>query len=107
MLVYDRTEAVIPTVAFFVVAKFLPALLAPVLTARLDQVAVRRSLPALYVLEALVFGSLALIADGDFVLALVLVLGLLDGALALTARALTRGAVAAILQPAGLLREGN
>ena len=36
-----------------------------------------------------------------------LALGLLDGALAITARALTRGAVAAVLQPAGLLKEGN
>jgi MFS family permease len=107
VLVYDRTGAVAPTAAFFFAAKFLPALLAPVLTARLDQVAVRRSLPALYVLEALVFAALALIAHGDFVLALVLALGLLDGALALTGRALTRGAVAGILQPAGLLREGN
>jgi MFS family permease len=107
VLVYDRTEAVAPTAAFFFAAKFLPALLAPALTARLDQVAVRRSLPALYVLEALVFAALALIAHGDFLLALVLFLGLLDGALALTARALTRGAVAGILQPAGLLREGN
>jgi MFS family permease len=107
VLVYDRTEAVAPTAAFFFAAKFLPALFAPILTARLDQVAVRRSLPALYVVEALVFAALALIAHGDFVLALVLALGLLDGALALTARALTRGAVAGILQPAGLLREGN
>jgi MFS family permease len=107
VLVYDRTDAVAPTTAFFVVAKFLPALLAPLLTARVDQIALRRSLPALYTLEALVFAALALIADGDFVLALVLVLGLIDGALALTGRALTRGAVAAVLQPAGLLKEGN
>ena len=107
VLVYDRTEAVAPTAAFFFAAKFLPALLAPALTARLDQVAVRRSLPGLYVLEALVFGALALVARGDFVLALVLALGLLDGAFALTARSLTRGAVAATLQPAGQLKEGN
>jgi MFS family permease len=107
VLVYDRTEAVVPTTAFFLVAKFLPALLAPALTARLDQIAVRRSLPILYIGEALVFAALALIAHGDFVLALVLVLGLVDGALALTGRALTRGAVAATLQPSGLLKEGN
>src|SRR4051812_4201557 len=81
VLVYDRTEAVAPTVSFFFAAKFLPALLAPLLTARIDQVALRRSLPALYVLEAVAFAGLALIADGDFVLALVLALGLVDGAL--------------------------
>jgi hypothetical protein len=77
------------------------------LTARVDQVPLRRALPALYVLEALAFAALALIAHGDFVLVFVLALGLADGALALTARALTRGAVAAVLQPSGLLKEGN
>jgi hypothetical protein len=107
VLVYDRTEAVAPTAAFFLIAKFLPALIAPALTARLDQLSLRRSLPGLYVAEAAAFGALALIADGDFLLPLVLALGLIDGALAITARGLTRGAVATILQPAGLLKEGN
>ena len=107
VLVYDRTTAVAPTAAFFFVAKFLPALLAPVVTARLDQAALRRSLPALYVVEALAFALLALIAHSNFLLVPVLALGLVDGALALTARALTRGAVATGLQPVNLLKEGN
>jgi predicted MFS family arabinose efflux permease len=107
VLVYDRTEAVAPTTAFFFAAKFLPALLAPLLTARVDHLALRRSLPAIYVLEAAVFALLALIAHGDFFLVGVLLLGLVDGALALTGRGLTRGAVAAVLQPADLLKEGN
>jgi MFS family permease len=107
VLVYDRTEAVAPTAAFFLTAKFLPALLAPVLTARIDQLSVRRSLPALYVLEAVAFALLALIADSNFVLLPVLALGLIDGTLALTGRALTRGAVAAVLQPSDQLKEGN
>src|SRR3954470_24561199 len=76
VLVYDRTEAVAPTTAFFFAAKFLPALLAPLLTARIDQLALRRSLPALYVVEALAFAALALIAHSNFVLAPVLALGL-------------------------------
>jgi MFS family permease len=107
VLVWDRTEAVAPTTAFFFAAKFLPALLAPLLTARVDQVSLRRALPALYMLEALAFAALALIADGDFVLALVLALGLADGTVALTARSLTRGAVASVLKPSGQLKEGN
>jgi hypothetical protein len=107
VLVYDRTEAVAPTAAFFIAAKFLPALIAPALTARIDQLALRRSLPGVYVLEAGVFAALALVASGDFILPLVLALGLLDGALAITGRSLTRGAVATILQPAALLKEGN
>jgi MFS family permease len=107
VLVYDRTGEVAPTAAFFIAAKFLPALFAPALTARVDQIALRRALPAIYVLEAAAFAALGLIADGEFVLALVLALALVDGTLAITGRGLTRGAVAAVLQPAGLLREGN
>ena len=107
VLVYDQTGEAAPTAAFFLAAKFLPALIAPLLTARVDQLPLRRVLPALYVLEAAVFAALGLIADRDFVLVLVLVLGLVDGTLAITGRGLTRGAVAASLQPAGLLREGN
>jgi MFS family permease len=107
VLVYDRTQAVAPTAAFFLIAKFLPALFAPALTARIDQLSVRRSLPVLYLVEAIVFVLLALIASGEFLLGAVLALGLIDGTLALTARAVTRSAVAVVLQPAGQLREGN
>jgi Na+/melibiose symporter-like transporter len=107
ILVFDRTSSIPATAAFFLVAKFLPALIAPALTARLDRTALRRSLPSLYVLEAAAFAALALIAHSTFVLALVLALGLIDGVLAITARGLTRGAVGAVLGPAGLLKEGN
>lgn len=107
VLVYDRTQDVVSTAAFFIVAKFLPALLAPALTARVDQISLRRTLPAIYVLEAAAFAALGLLAEGELILVLVLALGLLDGTLAITGRGLTRGAVAAVLQPANLLREGN
>jgi len=107
VLVYDRTEAVAPTAAIFIAAKFLPALIAPLLTARVDQLPLRRILPLLYVIEAAAFAAIGFIADSDFLLGLVLALALVDGTLAITGRGLTRGAVAAVLQPAGLLREGN
>ena len=107
VFVYDRTGEVAPTAALFLAGKFVPALVAPFLTARLDRVAVRRSLPWLYAIEALVFVALALIATGEFALVPVLALALVDGVIAVTARAITRGAIAAILQPAKLLREGN
>jgi predicted MFS family arabinose efflux permease len=107
VLVYDRTQEVAPTAAIFIAAKFLPALIAPLLTARVDQLPLRRILPVIYLLEAAAFASLGLIADHAFVLGLVLALALVDGTLAITGRGLTRGAVAAVLQPAGLLREGN
>jgi MFS family permease len=107
ILVFDRTGDVAATSAFFIVGKFLPALLAPALTARLDQLKLRRTLPGIYLVEALVFGALALFAHGTFVLAAVLALALVDGLLAVTARGLTRGAVGTLLEPAGLIKEGN
>jgi MFS family permease len=108
ILVYDQTEAVAPTAGFFLIAKFLPALLATVLTAHLDRFGLRRTLPALYGIEAVVFALLAfLAADDRFFLPLVLLLGAIDGTLAITGRGLTRGAVAVLLQPRDLLSEGN
>jgi hypothetical protein len=107
VLVFDRTREIAPVTAFFVVAKFLPALLAPLLTARVDRLPLRRILPALYLIEAAAFAALALLAHSGFNVVLVLLLGLVDGSLALTGRALTRGAVAGVLQPVGLLKEGN
>jgi MFS family permease len=106
LLVYDETQDPLATSALFVAAQFLPAFIAPILTAHVDQRRLRRSLPAIYLCEALVFALLALLAE-SFSLALVLLLALLDGALMLTARGLSRGAVNSVLQPKGLLREGN
>ncbi|MDA0182190.1 MFS transporter [Solirubrobacter phytolaccae] len=108
VLVFDRTGDVAPTAGFFLVAKFLPALFSTGLTAHLDRMALRRVLPVIYVIEALVFAALGFLAIGDrFFLPLVLALGLVDGTLAITGRGLTRGAVAATLQPHGLIAEGN
>lgn len=84
----------------------MPAFIAPALTARVDQLALRRILPGLYLAEALIFGLLAVLAE-VFVLELVLVLVAIDGMLMLTARGLTRGAVNAVMSPLALLREGN
>ena len=107
LLVYDETGTAIATAALFTAAKFIPAFIAPGLTARLDQLDLRRTLSAIYLAEALVFGVLAFVADGRYVLAVVLVLALVDGTLAVTGRALTRGAVGTLLQPVGMLKEGN
>ena len=108
ILVFDRTGDVAPTAGFFLVAKFLPALFSTGLTAHLDRMSLRKVLPAIYLLEALVFAGLGFLAIGDrFFLPLILLLGLVDGTLAITGRGLTRGAVAATLQPHGLIAEGN
>ena len=106
VLVYAETKDPLATAALFIAAEFLPAFIAPVLTAHTDQFALRKALPALYAGEAIAFGLLALLA-GSFALAPVLALALIDGVLMLTARGLSRGAVNAVLQPYGRLREGN
>lgn len=107
LLVYAQTGDAFATAGLFLALNFGPAFVAPALTARLDHVPLRRSLPVIYLAEAIVFGLLALLAGDAFLLPLVLALGLVDGTLALTGRGLTRGAVGALLEPEGQLRQGN
>lgn len=106
ILVFDETGSPLATSGLFIASKFLPAFVAPALTARVDQLATNRALPILYVGEAAAFFVLAATADA-FLLPLVLALALVDGTLALAGRALTRAAVALTLEPAGQLRQGN
>jgi MFS family permease len=60
----------------------------------------------MYASEAALFAGIALVAR-RFSLPAVLALAMIDGALAVTAKALTRSATAAGLMEEGLLREGN
>jgi MFS family permease len=106
ILVFDETDDPLATAGLFIAAQFIPAFIAPALTARIDQLALRRILPGLYLFEALIFGVLVLLAE-NFALWPVLVLVTLDGVAMLTARGLTRGAVNAVMRPVDLLREGN
>jgi len=105
-LVYAETGSALATTALFLSMELLPAFLAPILTARVDRRDFRRVLPLLYLLEGLIFIALAIVAE-RFSLALILGLALADGVLMLTARGLTRAAVGAVLEPVGLLRDGN
>jgi MFS family permease len=107
VLVFDRTGSALATAALFLGTRFLPALIAPVLVARVEQPPPRFALPVLYCGEAAAFGGLALLAGESFFLPGVIVLATIDGALALTGRSLTRAVVAALLEPAGELRAGN
>jgi MFS family permease len=107
ILILDRTGSALAVTALFVAGKFIPAFIAPVMTAGLDHRRVSRVLPALYVVEAGAFAGLAGLAGPSFVLGGILGLAFADGLLALTARGLSRGAIAAVLTPAGALREGN
>jgi MFS family permease len=106
VLVYDQTGSAFATAMLFLGTGFLPAILAPVLVARVERPPPRYVLPAIYAGEAAAFGGLVLFA-GSFSLPAVFILATLDGALALTGRALTRAVAAAMLEPSGELRAGN
>jgi MFS family permease len=107
VLVFDRTGSAMATAALFLGTRFLPALIAPVLVARVEQPPPRFALPVIYCGEAAAFGALALFAGDNFLIVGVVVLATIDGALALAGRALTRAVVAALLEPTGELRAGN
>jgi hypothetical protein len=107
VLVFDRTGSALATAGLFLGTKFLPALIAPILVAKVEQPPPRFALPVIYCGEAAAFGALALLGGDNFFLAGVVVLAAVDGTLALTGRALTRAVVAALLEPAGELRSGN
>ncbi|MDQ2676734.1 MAG: MFS transporter, partial [Actinomycetota bacterium] len=108
VVVFELTESPIATAGLFVAMQFVPALTTPLLVARIDGWSDRRALATLYAAEALAFCALAALAtDETFVLAGVLAIAAVDGTLATAARARSRAAAGAILEPAGLLREGN
>ncbi|MDX6625126.1 MAG: hypothetical protein QOE56_115 [Solirubrobacterales bacterium] len=106
VLVFDRTDSALATAALFLGTRFLPALLAPILVTRGERPPPRFALPVIYCGEAAAFGGLALLAE-NFSLPGVIILATIDGALALTGRALTRAVVAALLKQADELRAGN
>jgi MFS family permease len=106
VLVFEVTESAMATALLFVGTGFLPALMTPFFVARLERPPPRFVLPAIYAAEAAAFGVLALLVD-HFSLAAIVVVAAIDGALALTAKALTRAVVAAMLEPEGELRAGN
>jgi MFS family permease len=106
VVVYDRTGSPLATAGLFVGTHFLPALFGPALVARVEVLGSRVALPLLYAAEAAAFVALAWLVD-DFVLVAVIAVAAVDGVLAAAGRALTRAAAAAVLKPAGQLREGN
>jgi Transmembrane secretion effector len=108
VLVFDQTGSPVATAALFGGMQFVPALVGPPIVARVEYLDPRVGLPLLYATEALAFGGLAFLAAGDrFALAPVLLLATVDGSIAAAARAMTRATAAAVLTPAGQLREGN
>ena len=106
VLVFELTGSALATAVLFLGTGFLPALLTPILVARVERPPPRFVLPTIYAGEAAAFGALALLTD-HFSLAAVVAVATIDGTLALTARALTRAVAAAMLQKEGELRAGN
>jgi predicted MFS family arabinose efflux permease len=106
VLVYDETGSPLATAALFLGMQFLPGFLGQAVVARFEPMGTKLMLPALYLAEAATFVALAMTVD-NFSLALVVVLATVDGTLAIAARAFTRASAAAVLTPAGLMREGN
>lgn len=106
VLVFDQTGSPMATAALFFGIHFAPAFLGPPIVARIEHHPAHLALPALYAIEAVAFGALALFAE-DFALIAVLAIATVDGSVASSARALTRAAATAVLAPADRLREGN
>ena len=107
ILVFDHTHSALATALLFVGTRFVPALLAPLVVAKVETLRPRLSLPLLYGADAAVFAVLAVLAAGGFSLVAVVALGAVDGTLAMAARVLTRSTSGALLEPTGLLRRGN
>ncbi len=106
VLVYELTGSAMATAALFLGNGFLPALMTPFFVARLERPPPRFVLPTIYAAEAAAFCALALLAE-HFSLAAIVVIAAVDGALALTAKTITRAVTAVMLEPEGELRAGN
>ncbi len=106
VLVFEATDSPLATAGLFLGTRFLPALLAPFAVTRSEKPPPRFVLPVIYCGETAAFGALALLAS-SFSLVPVLIVATIDGALAMTGRALTRSVVASLLAPTDELRAGN
>jgi MFS family permease len=106
LLVFDQTHSTLATAVLLLATRGLPAVAAPALAARFSTSPLRRVLSVLFVGEAVVFGVLALVLP-HVGWGVIVALAVVDGFLAVGARALTRAAIANVLTPLGLLREGN
>lgn len=106
ILVYNHTRSPWATALLFVSLRFLPAVVAPLLTVRAEAWRPRVVLPVMYIAEAAVFAVIASTTT-RFSLLLVLLLVAVDGVCAITTATLNRTAMATGLISDGLLREGN
>jgi MFS family permease len=104
--VYDHTHSAIATAGLFIARGLFPALLAPVLVARIERSRRRGGLAALYVLEAILTLALAGLL-WRFWLAGVLALVTIDGVVAVAATALMRACAARVMVEETLRTHGS
>src|ERR1700739_4907420 len=62
ILVFDRTGSALATAGLVLALRFLPALLAPALTARIEALPAARTLPAVSLAEGLIIAAIAWLA---------------------------------------------
>jgi Transmembrane secretion effector len=91
--VYDHTHSAIATAGLFIARGLLPALLAPVLVARVERIPRRGLLAGLYAIEALLTLALAALL-WRFSFTGVLIFVAIDGTVAVAATALVRASAA-------------
>jgi MFS family permease len=103
VVVFGRSGSVLATGAFFVAARLGPALASQPLSAQLDRLAGRRGLALCFFAEALLFAVLA----APLPVAVLIVVPVVSGTLAVCCRSVTRAEAAVRLTRAGELRQGN
>ncbi len=107
VLVYQKTGSAVGAAVFFLCTQFAPAIFGPSIVTRLDRRPPGTVLPAIYGVEAVLYGLLAALVASGVATAPILLLAFVDGILALAARSLARTASVAVTTPQDLLREGN
>jgi MFS family permease len=103
VVVFGRSGSVLATGAFFVAARLGPALMSQPLAAFVDRHAGRRGLALCFLVEAVLFAVLA----APLPVAVLIVVPLITGTLAVCCRGVTRAEAAVRLTRAGQLRKGN
>jgi hypothetical protein len=106
VVILTLTGSALATATLFLATQFVPGLIGPGITARLDHMAPGRILPALYFVEGALFVALAGIVNHAGATPII-VLALIDATLAFAARTVTRSASASTLVAHDLVPEGK